>query len=227
MFSSRPLLSPVASRTASNFDLNSLKLMSRPSVTAGMQRDPHGQNVVHFHLDDFPRQAELRNTEIEHSAWHRGGLEDFNRVAKQGQVMSASKAANTRADDGDLFIALGSRRQPLAGRVVSSAQVMAIGGVALQCADGDRFVDFAAPAIVFAGVRADTAQNVCERIGGAGQQVRFLILRDPDGLHVAPAFGMNRTSSAAGNILVEVFPVRNRDGVWHVLPAQAIEYELA
>ncbi len=35
---------------------------------ARMQRDSHSENVVDFHLDDFPRQAKLRNAKIEHSA---------------------------------------------------------------------------------------------------------------------------------------------------------------
>jgi hypothetical protein len=104
---------------------------------------------------------------------------------------------------------------------------MAIGGVAFQCTDSDRLIDLATTAVVLTWMRTDSAEYICKWIRGAGQQVRFLILRDPDGLHVTPAFGMNRTSSAARDILVEVFPVRDRDGVWHAFPTQAIEYELA
>ena len=191
-----------------------------------MQRDPHGQNVVHFHLDDFARQAKLRNTQVEHAAGDRSGLKDLNGVAKQGQIVRTGKAAHARADNGDLLVALWSWRQLLAGRIVPGAQVVAIGGVALQRTDGDGFVDFAAPAIVFARMRADAAEYISEWIGCAGKQVRFFILRDPDGLHIAPAFGVNGAGSAAGNILVEVFPVRDGDGVRHAFPALAFEFEL-
>jgi hypothetical protein len=51
-----------------------------PKRHAGMQRDTHGQDVIHLHLDDFPRKAELRDAQIEHSAGNRGGLEDLDRV---------------------------------------------------------------------------------------------------------------------------------------------------
>ena len=190
-----------------------------PQRDAGVQRNAHGQNVVHFHLDDFARQAELRNAQVEHSAGDRRGLEDLDRVAQQSQVVRAGEAADARADNGDPLAALDRRRQLLARRIVPHAQVMAIGGVALQRADGDGLVDLAAPAVVFAGMRADAAQHIGEGIGRAGQQIRFLILRDPDGLHIAPAFGMNRTGGAAGNILVEILLVRDRDGIAHGFPA--------
>src|ERR1035437_7971596 len=159
---------------------------------AGMQRDPYGQNVVDFHLDDFPRQPELRNAQIKHAARNRGRLKNFNRVTQQGQVMGACKATNAGAHNRNPLISLGSRRQLLAGRVVSGAQVVAIRCVALQCADGYRFVDLTAPTVVLAGMSTDAAQNVCERIRRAGQQVCFLVLSDPYGLPIAPAFGVNR-----------------------------------
>ena len=113
---------------------------------------------------------------------------------------------------------LAGGRQLLARRIVAHAQIVAIGGVALQRADGDRFVDLAAPAVVLAGMRADAAQHIGKWIRRAGQQIGFLILRDPDRLHIAPAFRMDRTGGAAGNILVEVLLVRDRDGIAHEFP---------
>ena len=141
-----------------------------------MKRDSHGENVVHFHLDDFPRQAKLRNAQIKHAAGNRGGLKDFNRVTEQGQIMRTSKAAHAGADNRNSLIAFGGWRQLLAGRIVPGAKVVAVGSVALQCADGNGFVDLATPAIVFTGVRADAAKNVGKWIGRAGQQVRFFVL---------------------------------------------------
>ena len=115
----------------------------------------------------------------------------------------------------------GRRRQLLARRVVPGAQVVAIGGVALQRADGDGLVDLAAPAVIFARVRADPSQHIGKRIGRAGQQVRFFIPRDPDGLHIPPAFRVDRAGGAARNILVEVILVRDRDGIAHAFPILA------
>jgi len=140
--------------------------------------------------------------------------------------MGAGKAADACTHNGNALIALWRRRQLLAGWIVSCTQIVAIGRVALQCADGDRFVDLAAPAVVLAGVCADAAKNVGEWIVRTRQQVCFLVLRDPDGLYIASTFGVNRAGSAARNILVEIFPIRDRDGVWHAFSALAIEFDL-
>jgi hypothetical protein len=64
-------------------------------------------------------------------------------------------------------------------------------------------------------MRADAAENISEWIRRTGQKIGFLILRDPDGLNVAAALRMNRTGGAAGNILVEILLVRDRDGIRH------------
>ena len=74
---------------------------------ARMQRDAQGQNVIDFHLDDFPRKAELRNAQIEHSAGNGGRLEDLDGVTQQGEIVRAGEAANARAHDGDSLVALG------------------------------------------------------------------------------------------------------------------------
>jgi len=82
--------------------------------------------------------------------------------------MRASKAAHARAHNGDALSALGRRRKLLACGVVPGAQIVAIGCVTLQCADGDWLVDLAAAAVVFAGMRADAAQDISERVRSAG-----------------------------------------------------------
>ena len=90
--------------------------------------------------------------------------------------MGAGEAADARADNGDALVAFRCGSELLSRGVVSGAEVVAIGGVALQRADRDRLVDLAATAIVFAWMRADTAQHVRERIGRASQEIRFFIL---------------------------------------------------
>jgi hypothetical protein len=78
-----------------------------------------------------------------------------------------------------------------------------------------------------AQIRPSTYAN---GFGRTGQKIRFFILRDPNGLHVSSAFRMNRTGGATGNILVEVFLVRDRDGIAHAFPtmrAFQLEYSEA
>ena len=90
--------------------------------------------------------------------------------------MRAGEAADARADNGDALAALDRRGSFLRAGSWPDAQVVAIGGVALQRADGDWLVDLAAPAVVFAGMRADAAQHIGEGIGRARQKIRFFIL---------------------------------------------------
>ncbi len=146
------------------------------------------------------------------------GLENFNRVTEQREVVGAGEAAYTGADNGDPLLALSRGRLNLARGIVAGAEVVAIGGVALESADGDGLVDFAATAAVFAGMRTDAAQDIGERIGGAGEQVGFFVPRDSDGLHISPTFGVNGTGVLAGNIFIEILPIRNGDGVAHGSP---------
>src|ERR1019366_4267595 len=82
----------------------------------------------------------------------------------------------------------------------------------------DRLIDLSATAIVFTGMRADASQHIGEWIGCASEKIGFFILRNADGLHVAPTLRMNRIGGLARNILVEVLPVRNCDGIAHALP---------
>ena len=185
---------------------------------ASMQRDAHGEDVVHFHLDDLPREAELRDAEIEHSAWDRCGLEYFDGVAQESQIVRTGETAHARPHNGDALVALRSWGQLLSCRIVTRAQVVPIGGVALQRADSDGLVDLAATAGVFAGMRADSSQHVCERIGRASQKIRFLIFGYPDGLHIASTFCVDRAGGTTRNILVEILLVRDGDGIAHSIP---------
>ena len=196
--------------------------MSRPSSHARVQRDPHGQDVIDFHLDDFPGKPEVGNAQVEHSPGDRRRLENFYRVPQQRQVVSAGQAAYPRAHNGDSLSALRRGRQVLARRVVSGAQVVPLGGVSLERADGDGLVDLAAPAGILARVRADPSQHVGERIGGAGQKVGLFIPGYPDGLDVPPAFRVDGAGGTARNVPVEVLLVRDRyaDSAWR-LPVTA------
>src|SRR6266568_3383772 len=125
--------------------------------------------------------------------------------------MGTGETAHACSHNGDARVALRIRGQLLPRRIVPDAQVVAIGGIALQRADGDGFVNLAAPAVVLAGMRADSAQHIGKWIRRTGQEIRFFVLRYSDGLDISPALGMNRAGSTARNILVEVFPVRDRD----------------
>jgi hypothetical protein len=69
--------------------------------------------------------------------------------------VSAGEAANTRYHNCDFLSALRRRRQNLSGRVVPRAQVVSVGGVSFERADGDGLIDLAAAAGILAWVRAD------------------------------------------------------------------------
>ena len=112
--------------------------------------------------------------------------------------MSAGKSANTRSYNCNALVAACRGGQLFSFRIMPHAEVVAVGGVPLQ--------------------RADASQHIGEWIGRASEKIGFLILRNADGLHVAPALRMNRTGGLARNILVEIFPVRNCDGIAHALP---------
>ena len=176
MFSSRPLLRPVASSTASNFERSCAERDVAAQRHARVQRDAQRQDVVDLHLDDFARKPEMRNAQVEHAARDRRGLEDLHRVPQQRQVVRAGQAAHARSHNGD---SLARASAPAAGLLRAGScpvpEVVAVGGVALERADGDRLVDLAAPAGVLARVRADPAQHVGERIGSAGQQVGLFV----------------------------------------------------
>ena len=142
----------------------------------GMQRNSHGQDVIDFHLDDFSGEAKLRNSQIKHSARDRSRLEDLNGIAEQSKVVSAGQAAHSRSYHRNALAALRRLGQLLSRRIVPGAEVMAIGGVALERADGDGLIDLAAPAVIFARVRANPSQHISKWIRRAGQQVSFLVL---------------------------------------------------
>src|SRR5271166_823951 len=98
---------------------------------------------------------------------------------------------------------------------MSSAEVVALGGVSLERADGDGFVDLSAPAGILAGVRANPAQHVGERIRRPRQQVSLFVPRDSDSLHVPPAFGVDGAGGTARNVAVEILLVRDRYAIAH------------
>ena len=129
--------------------------------------------------------------------------------------MRAGESANAGADDRDALVALGHRRQGLARRIVSHAEVVAVRRVALQRTNGDGFINLAAAAIVFARMRADPSQHIRKRIGRTRNHVRLFIARDPNCLNVSSALGVNGTGALARDILVEILAVRNSDGVAH------------
>ena len=90
---------------------------------------------------------------------------------------------------------------------------MSLRGVALERADRDRLIDLSTTAGILAGMGADTPENVCKGIWRSSQEVSLLIFRNPDGLDVSPAFRVNGTGGAAGNIPIEILLVRDRYAV--------------
>src|SRR5579863_3936252 len=131
-----PLIESRGQQYGVEFLTQRLECNVAPNRHTRVERDTERQNVVDFHLDDFPRKPKLRNTEIEHSSWNGSRFEDLDGVTEQRQIVRAGQAANTGADNCHTLGAFLRRWQSLSLRIMAHAEIMAIGREALQRADG-------------------------------------------------------------------------------------------
>ena len=180
-----------------------------------MQLHPQPQDAVDLHFDDFARKAEVRDTQVQHPAGNRRRFEDLDRVAQQRQVVRACQTADAGSHDGHALFASQGVGQALVRGIMPHPEVVPVGDVPLERADRDWLVDPAAAAGILARMGANAAQHIGEGIGGAGQEIGFLVPLQPHGLHVSAALGVDRTRRTARNVAVEIIPVRNDDAIAH------------
>ena len=102
-----------------------------------LERDAEVEDVVHFLVDHFLRQAEARDLRPDHAAGARVLVEHGDFVAERREVARHGERGRAGADAGDLLavrVGLFVCRDLFLIVVV----VLVIGGDALQAADGDR-----------------------------------------------------------------------------------------
>ncbi len=144
------------------------------NARAGLSFDAEIQDVLDLLVEDVVGQAVTRNAVAEHAAQARLRLEQGHAVAEQGQVGSGRQAGRAAADDGDLaieFVGCG-----LGGRILLGIGVDVVGDETLEVADVHGVFDFAAVAVVLAGMLAHPAASGGKRAALADELVGFLEL---------------------------------------------------
>lgn len=168
----------------------------------------------------------MGNTEVKHSSGYWCGLKHFNCVAQQCKIMRTGEPAYTCSYDGDALVTPRRTRKGLSGRIVPHAEVVSICRIAFQGADRNGFINFAASAVVLAGVGTNSSQHVREGIWRPGQQIGFLVSRNPNCLNIAPAFSVDGAGRLAWDIPVEVLRIRDCDLITHECPAMKVSSNL-
>ncbi len=120
-------------------------------------------------VQDVLGQTVIGNAVAQHAAQARLAVVQGDAVAQQRQIGSHGQARRAAADDGHLGIELHGGR--LGGRTQLRVGVDVIGDEALQIADRDGLVDFAAVAIVLAGMLAHAPAGRRERAALADQLI--------------------------------------------------------
>jgi hypothetical protein len=160
------------------------QVAQRVHILATAEVDTEPENIARLLVDDFFRQAELRDLGAHHAAGAGVAVVDHHFIAERCEVARDGERGGAGADAGDApaILLLGRLRQQAAD------VLLVVGGDSLQPADGDRLLaavavrrfllDAAAPARRFAGAVARSPED-------AGKDVRHPI----DHVGVAVAAG--------------------------------------
>jgi hypothetical protein len=102
----------------------------------------------------------------------------------------------------------GLGEKPILGVGPNRLDAVSLGDIPLEAANGDRSVDAAAPAGVFAGGSANSTAHGGERIGCAGDEVSLFVPPVRDELNVAAGVGRDRAASLALDLSLPIFDSR-------------------
>jgi len=146
---------------------------------AAAELDAEIENVAHFLVDHFERQAEARNLRPDHAARARVAIEDRNLVAKRREIARDGERRGARAHARDALAVAGLRflREPCAD------VVLVVGGDALQPANRDR-LGFLAVVLLDA---AAPARRLARAVAGATEDAREHVRFPVDHVGVAVA----------------------------------------
>ena len=173
----------------------------------GFDLDPEVGDDLDLAVEHVPRQAVVGNTDAQHPAGRRQGLEDGRANPLARQVVGAGQARRARADDRHLF---GARRRAGDGEF---ARVHPVGGQPLQVADGDRFVLFGPAAGILAPMGADPPQNTGQRQVLHDDLEGLVVLALLDHLDIALHVQPGRACQPAGRLVGLLDGEGPRDGL--------------
>ena len=166
-----------------------------------------GEDLADLGFDDVAGESVLGQAEIEHATGDLGGFEEGDGVAHEGEVVCGGEADGAGADDGDAIGELGLAAACVDVDGVAGLGAVAFGEEALECADGDGFVDFTTAAGGLAGMGADAAADAGHGIGLAGVAVGLFEVAFGDEFDVATCVGMGGAGHHAGKVGIEPIPV--------------------
>ena len=172
-----------------------------------LQRDvARLQNLADLRFYHAARQPVLRNSQIQHSARDRRGFEDRDRIAHQREIVRR-RESNRAAAHHRNFV----RKFVLPASFVDVDRTLRLrpvllGQKALQRANRNRPVDFAAAASRLARMRTDSSANAGQRIRIARQAISLFKSSLGNQADVASGIGMRRTRHHAGEVCVQ--PIR-------------------
>ena len=198
------------------FETGQGEIAAEPAV----QFDLHSQvnDRLNLRLNDFARQAVLRNAQRQHPARHALGLEDGRLESHQGEVVRAAQARRASPDHGDpATVAQLGALSSLGGRInlveIEAFRFHAVlfANESFQRADGDGGIDVFAPAFRLAGRGAHAPANGGKRIGPASDDVGVLVPPVGDRLNVAASIRPNRTPRTTEHLPLKISYIRNRD----------------
>ena len=164
------------------------------------------QNLADLCFDHAARQPVLGNSQIEHSTRNWSGFEDRDRVAHQGEVMCGRESHWTAAHHSDFEWKFVLPASFVDVDWVLRLWSILLGQKALQGANGNGPVDFAAAAGRLARMRAHASADAGQRIRIARQPIGLFETSLGNQADVASGVGVGRAGHHAGKVRVQ--PIR-------------------
>ena len=159
---------PVARKTASYFGLEIGQREVAAHGAVELELHAEADDAVDLRAQHGAREAVLRDADGHHAARHGHRLEDGHSVAETGEVVGGRHSGRPAADDGDLLRALARRRG-------DRRQLALLSRKSLEAANGDRFVEGAAPADRLARSGADPAADRREGVDFGRDRIGLVV----------------------------------------------------